>query len=145
MKNYFREELDYEPEPTDYVLYEFFGRRKFECLNRFALYRMWGELMRDCKLKRIKFTPYHLQRFYITQSILNGIDLMLILRRTAEIVLIQLLRITSTYKWKLKLKILLREGMLEKKWRMKKNCCSNHSQCNQPTYQKINSLLIASF
>ena len=78
LKNYFREELDYEPEPTDYVYMEFFGRRKFECLDRFALYRMWGELMRDCKLKRIKFTPYHLRHFYITQSILNGIDLMLI-------------------------------------------------------------------
>ena len=59
LKNYFREELDYEPEPTDYVYMEFFGRRKFECLDRFALYRMWEELMRDCKLKRIKFTPYH--------------------------------------------------------------------------------------
>ena len=73
LKNYFREELDYEPEPTDYVYMEFFGRRKFECLDRFALYRMWGELMRDCKLKRIKFTPYHLRHFYITQSILNGL------------------------------------------------------------------------
>ena len=36
LKNYFREELDYEPEPNDYVYMEFFGRRKFECLDRFA-------------------------------------------------------------------------------------------------------------
>jgi site-specific recombinase XerD len=57
---------------------EFFGRRKFEALDRYALYRMWGELMRDSGLKRIDFTPYHLRHFSITQSILNGVDLMLI-------------------------------------------------------------------
>jgi len=78
LKNYFREVLGYEPEPNDFVFMEFFGRRKFESLDRYALYRMWGELMRDCKLRRIKFTPYHLRHFFITQSILNGVDLMLI-------------------------------------------------------------------
>jgi uncharacterized protein YjiS (DUF1127 family) len=57
---------------------EFYGRRKFEALDRYALYRMWGELMRDCGLKRIDFTPYHLRHFSITQSILNGVDLLLI-------------------------------------------------------------------
>ncbi|MEK9912455.1 MAG: site-specific integrase [Flavobacteriaceae bacterium] len=78
LKNYFRKELNYEPNDSDFVFMEFFGRRKFECLDKYALYRMWAELMRDCKLQRIKFTPYHLRHFFITQSILNGVDLMLI-------------------------------------------------------------------
>jgi Mor family transcriptional regulator len=56
---------------------EYYGRRKFEALDRYALYRMWRELMRDCGLKRINFTPYHLRHFSITQSILNEVDLVM--------------------------------------------------------------------
>ena len=78
LKTYYRNELDYEPKDTDYVFMEFFGRRKFNSLDRYALYRIWGELMRDCGLKRIDFQLYHLRHFFITQSILNGVDLLLI-------------------------------------------------------------------
>ena len=38
----------------------------------------WKELMSSAKLERIEFTPYCLRGFYITQSILNKIDLLLI-------------------------------------------------------------------
>jgi hypothetical protein len=78
LRNYFRNELEYEPKETDPVFMEFFGRRKFDVLDRYALYRIWGELMRDCGLTRLNFTPYCLRGFYITQSILNGYDLTLI-------------------------------------------------------------------
>jgi len=78
LKEYFKNELGYEPQNDQPVFMEFYGRRKFEALDRYALYRMWGELMRDCGLKRIDFTPYHLRHFSITQSILNGVDLLLI-------------------------------------------------------------------
>jgi site-specific recombinase XerD len=78
LKNYFRNELGYEPQDNEPVFMEFFGRRKFEALDRYALYRIWRELMRDCELNRINFTPYHLRHFYITQSIISGVDLMLI-------------------------------------------------------------------
>ena len=78
LKNYYRNELGYEPQDTDFVFMEFFGRRKFNSLDRYALYRIWGELMRDCGLNRIDFQLYHLRHFYITQSILNGVDLLLI-------------------------------------------------------------------
>ena len=78
LKEYFKNELGYEPQDDEPVFMEFYGRRKFEALDRYALYRMWGELMRDCGLKRIDFTPYHLRHFSITQSILNGVDLLLI-------------------------------------------------------------------
>lgn len=78
LKDYYRTELGYEPKDTDYVFMEFFGRRKFNVLDRYALYRIWGELMRDCGLNRIDFQLYHLRHFFITQSILNGIDLLLI-------------------------------------------------------------------
>jgi len=78
LKDYYRTELGYEPKDTDYVFMEFFGRRKFNVLDRYALYRIWGELIRDCGLKRIDYQLYHLRHFFITQSILNGIDLLLI-------------------------------------------------------------------
>ena len=78
LKDYYRTELAYEPKDTDYVFMEFFGRRKFNVLDRYALYRIWGELIRDCGLKRIDYQLYHLRHFFITQSILNGIDLLLI-------------------------------------------------------------------
>lgn len=78
LKNYYRTELNYEPKDTDYVFMEFFGRRKFNALDRYALYRIWGELIRDCGLKRIDFQLYHMRHFFITQSIYNGVDLLLI-------------------------------------------------------------------
>ena len=84
LKDYFRNELGYEPKDSDYVFMEFFGRRKFNALDRYALYRMWGELMRDCGLNRIDFQLYHLRHFYITQSILNGVDLLLIAKNAGN-------------------------------------------------------------
>lgn len=78
LKEYYRNELDYEPKADDFVFMEFYGRRKYDAFDRYAFYRLWGELMRDAGLNRIKFTPYNLRSFYITQSILNGIDLLLI-------------------------------------------------------------------
>jgi integrase len=78
LKAYYRNELDYEPKDNDYVFMEFFGRRKFNALDRYALYRIWGELIRDCGLNRIDFQLYHLRHLFITQSILNGVDLLLI-------------------------------------------------------------------
>ncbi len=78
LKNYFIHELGYKPKDDDPVFMEFFGRRKFDVLDKYALYRIWGELMRDCCLTRLDFTPYSLRGFYITQSILNGHDLLLI-------------------------------------------------------------------
>ena len=77
LKNYFRE-LGHEPKDNEPVFMEFFGRRKSDVLDRYALYRMWGELMRDAGLNRIDFQLYHLRHWFITQSILNGVDLILI-------------------------------------------------------------------
>jgi len=78
LKNYFRTELGYDPKDSDPVFMEFFGRRKYNVLDRYALYRIWGELIRDSGLNRIDFQLYHLRHFMITQSILNGVDLLLI-------------------------------------------------------------------
>ena len=78
LKEYFREECFYEPKDDDPVFMEFYGRRKFDVLDRYAFYRMWEDLMRDAGLTRMNFTPYCLRGFYITNSILNGIDLMMI-------------------------------------------------------------------
>ena len=57
---------------------ELYGRRKMSVLSREALYRIWSDLMRDCKLNRMKWELYHLRHFYINQAILNGVDLLLI-------------------------------------------------------------------
>lgn len=84
LKNYFRNVLGYEPKPTDPIFMEFFGRRKFDVLDKYALYRIWGELMRDCGLTRLDFTPYCLRGFFITQSILNGYDLTLIAKNAGN-------------------------------------------------------------
>ena len=78
LKQYYKEKFDYEVKEGDPVFMEMVGRRKFEAFDRYALYRLWGELMRDCGLDRIKFTPYHLRHFSIVQQILNGVDLILI-------------------------------------------------------------------
>ena len=80
LAEYYRNEFDFEIKANldKPVFMEMFGRRKYETLDRYALYRIWKELMRDCGLNRIPYTPYHLRHFYITQSILNGVDLLLI-------------------------------------------------------------------
>ena len=78
LKQYYRDKFGIEPEDNQPVFMEMFGRRKGQEFDRYALYRIWGELMRDCKLNRIDFTLYCLRGFYITQSILNGIDITLI-------------------------------------------------------------------
>lgn len=78
LKQYYRDKFDYEPNPNEPVFMEMVGRRKFEPFCRYALYRLWGELMLSAGLTRIDFTPYNFRSFYITQSILNGMDITLI-------------------------------------------------------------------
>ena len=78
LKQYYRDEFDYEPKDNDFVFMEMFGRRKGDVFEKFAFYRLWRELISSAKLERIDFTPYCLRAFYITQSILNKIDLVLI-------------------------------------------------------------------
>jgi len=78
LKQYYRDTFNFNPEDNHPVFMEIFGRRKGQEFDRYALYRLWSELMRDCKLNRIDFTLYCLRGFYITQSILNGIDITLI-------------------------------------------------------------------
>ena len=78
LKQYYRDKFGINPEDNQPVFMEMFGRRKGNSFDRYALYRIWGELMRDCKLNRIDFTLYCLRGFYITQSILNGVDITMI-------------------------------------------------------------------
>jgi|TARA_R100000081_G_scaffold58285_1_gene28856 site-specific recombinase XerD len=78
LRQYYVETFDYTPKNNDPVFLEMYGRRKGSQLDKYALYRIWGELMRDAGLDRIKFTLYHLRHFAITQQILNGVDLLLI-------------------------------------------------------------------
>ena len=78
LRQYYIDNFDYTPKDTDPVFLEMFGRRKGSVLDKYALYRTWGELMRDAGLDRMKFTLYHLRHFSITQQILNGVDLLLI-------------------------------------------------------------------
>ena len=54
------------------------GRRKGQQINRFVLNRLFTELMHYAGLTRIKFTPYHLRHFYITQRLMNGVDVVLL-------------------------------------------------------------------
>ena len=42
------------------------------------LNRLFRELMEYAGLTRIKFTPYHLRHFYITQRLMNGVDIVLL-------------------------------------------------------------------
>ena len=70
--------FNYETKNTVTVFLEMFGRRKGSVLDRYALYRIWGELMNEIGLNRMKFSLYHLRHFAITQQILNGVDLLLI-------------------------------------------------------------------
>ena len=78
LKQYYRDEFDYEPKDNDFIFMEMFGRRKGKVFELYAFYRLWRELISSSKLNRIDFTPYCLRGFYITQSILNKIDLLLI-------------------------------------------------------------------
>ena len=78
LKQYYVDNFDYTPKDNDPVFLEMFGRRKGSVLDQYALYRIWGELMRDAGLDRIKYTLYHLRHFSITQQILNGVDLLLV-------------------------------------------------------------------
>ena len=78
LKQYYRDEFDYEPKDNDFIFMEMFGRRKGNVFEKYAFYRLWRELISSAKLNRIEFTPYCLRGFYITQSILNKIDLLLI-------------------------------------------------------------------
>ena len=78
LKQYFRDEFDYSPKDSDLVFQDMFGRNKGKVFEKHSFYRLWGELMEAVGLNRIVFTPYNLRGFYITQSILNGIDLLLI-------------------------------------------------------------------
>lgn len=84
LREYFTEKLGRKPADDEPVFMELYGRRKFDVLDKYALYRIWGELMRDCCLTRIDFTPYCLRGFYITQSILNGYDLVLIAKNAGN-------------------------------------------------------------
>ena len=78
LKQYYRDEFDYSPRDNDFVFMEMFGRTKGKVFDKFAFYRLWKELMQAAGMNRIEFTPYCLRGFYITQSILNKIDLLLI-------------------------------------------------------------------
>ena len=84
LKEYLTQELGRSPADDEPVFMELYGRRKFDVLDKYALYRIWGELMRDCGLTRMDFTPYCLRGFYITQSILNGFDLVLIAKNAGN-------------------------------------------------------------
>ena len=58
--------------PDAPIFMELFGRRKFQPIDKYVFNRMWRELMRDAGLERIKFTPYHLRHYFITQRIRAG-------------------------------------------------------------------------
>lgn len=65
-------------EPDDYVFVDVCGRRAGQQLDKYVLNRLFRELMSYCELDRIKFTPYHLRHFYITQRLMNGVDIILL-------------------------------------------------------------------
>ena len=70
--------FDVKPKDTDIVFMDMFGRNKGKVFERHSFYRLWGELMESAVMNRILFTPYCLRSFYITQSILNKFDLLLL-------------------------------------------------------------------
>ena len=78
LKQYYRDTFDYNPTDKDFVFMDMLGRNQGKVFERHSFYRLWKELMLAAKLNRIEFSPYSLRGFYITQSILNGIDLLLI-------------------------------------------------------------------
>ena len=78
LKQHYRDKFGYEPQDADPIFLEMVGRRKGSVLDRYALYRIWKELMVSASLTRLDFSLYSLRGFYITQSILNGVDVTLI-------------------------------------------------------------------
>jgi len=78
LKQYYRDTFDYNPTDKDFVFMDMLGRNQGKVFERHSFYRLWKELMSSAKLTRLEFSPYSLRGFYITQSILNGIDLLLI-------------------------------------------------------------------
>ena len=78
LKQYYRDTFDYNPTDKDYVFMDMLGRNQGKVFESHSFYRLWKELMSSAKLTRLDFSPYSLRGFYITQSILNGIDLLLI-------------------------------------------------------------------
>lgn len=78
LKKYYEEEFDVKPKDTDIVFMDMFGRNKGKVFERHSFYRLWKELMEIAEMNRILFTPYCLRSFYITQSILNKFDLLLL-------------------------------------------------------------------
>ena len=78
LKQYYRDTFDYNPTDKDFVFMDMLGRNQGKVFERHSFYRLWKELMSSAKLTRLDFSPYSLRGFYITQSILNGIDLLLI-------------------------------------------------------------------
>ena len=65
-------------EPDDYMFVDVSGRRKGQQIDKYVLNRLFRELMSYAGLERIKFTPYHLRHFYITQRLMNGVDVVLL-------------------------------------------------------------------
>ena len=71
-------------EPDDHLFIELAGRRKGQQIDKYVLNRLWRELMEYAGLTRIKFTPYHLRHFYITQRLINGVDIVLLSRNAGN-------------------------------------------------------------
>ena len=65
-------------EPDDYMFVDVCGRRKGQQIDKYVLNRLFRELMSYAGLERINFTPYHLRHFYITQRLMNGVDVVLL-------------------------------------------------------------------
>jgi hypothetical protein len=64
--------------PDDYVFIDVYGRRQGQQFDKYVLNRLFRELMSYAGLNRIKFTPYHLRHFYISQRLMNGVDIVLL-------------------------------------------------------------------
>ena len=64
--------------PDDYVFIDIAGRRKGKQIDKYVLNRLFRELMDYCNLNRLHFSPYHLRHFYITQRLMNGVDIVLL-------------------------------------------------------------------
>ena len=62
----------------DYVFIDLEGRRKGMPIDKYVLNRLFRELMDYCAMNRLHFTPYHLRHFYITQRLMNGVDIILL-------------------------------------------------------------------
>ena len=66
-------------EPDDYMFIDLCGRRKGQQIDRFVLNRLFTELMHYAGLTRIKILPPTIYViFYITQRLMNGVDVVLL-------------------------------------------------------------------